>query len=36
MWIRYLCEKYLGVNSEVYMAFMDIEKVYDRIDRYAW
>ena len=33
--VRQLCEKYLGVNKEVYMAFMDLEKVYDTIDRNA-
>ena len=33
--VRQLCEKYLGVNREVYMAFMDLEKAYDRIDRNA-
>ena len=32
--VRQLCEKYLGVNKEVYMAFMDLEKAYDRVDRY--
>ena len=33
--VRQLCKKYLGVNREVYMAFMDLEKAYDRIDRNA-
>ena len=33
--VRQICEKYLGVNKEVYMAFMDLEKAYDRIDRDA-
>ena len=33
--VRQLCEKYLGLNREVYMAFMDLEKAYDRIDRDA-
>ena len=27
--------KYLGVSREVYMAFMDLEKAYDGIDRNA-
>ena len=33
--VRQLCKKYLRVNREVYMAFMDLEKAYDRIDRNA-
>ena len=33
--VRKLCEKYLGLNREVYMAFMDLEKAYDRIDKNA-
>ena len=33
--VRQLCDKYLGVNKEVYMAFMDLEKAYDKIDRNA-
>ena len=33
--VRHLCEKYLGVSKKVYMAFMDLEKAYDRIDRDA-
>ena len=28
--VRQLCEKYLGVNKEVFMAFMDLEKVHDK------
>ena len=31
--VRQLCEKYLRVNKEVYMAFMDLNRAYDRIDR---
>ena len=31
--VRQLCEKYLDVNKEIYMAFMDLEKGYDRIYR---
>ena len=33
--VRQICEKYMGVNREVYMAFMDLEKAYDRVDRSA-
>ena len=33
--VRQLCEKYLGVNKELYMAFMDLGKAYDRMDRDA-
>ena len=33
--VRELCEKYLGLDKEVYMAFMDLEKAHDRIDRNA-
>ena len=33
--VRYLCEKCLGVNKEIYMAFMNLEKTYDRIDQNA-
>ena len=29
--VRQLCGKYFGINREVYMAFMDLEKEYDRI-----
>ena len=31
--MRQMCEKRVAVNWEVYMAFMDLEKAYDRIDR---
>ena len=31
--VRQVCEKYLGRNKEVFWAFMDLEKAYDRIDR---
>jgi hypothetical protein len=31
--VKQLCEKYLEVNKEVYIAFMDLEKAYDRVDR---
>ena len=31
--MRQICDKYLGVNWEVYMTFMDLEKTYDRVDR---
>ena len=33
--VRQICDKYLGVNREIYMAFMDLEKAYDRIDSNA-
>ena len=33
--VRQLCEKYFGVNREVYMAFMDLEKAYVIIERNA-
>ena len=33
--MKQLCEKYLGVNKDIYMAFMDLEKAYNRIDRDA-
>ena len=33
--VRKICDKYLGVGREAYMAFMDLEKVYDGIDRNA-
>ena len=34
--IKQVCEKYLGKrNKEVHMAFMDLEKAYDRVDRNA-
>ena len=30
--VRQICNKYLGVNRKVYIAFIDLEKAYDRID----
>ena len=33
--VRQVCEKYLSVKRDVYMAFMDLEKAYDRVDRNA-
>jgi hypothetical protein len=30
-----VCEKYLEKQNEVFVAFMDLEKVYDRVDRMA-
>ena len=33
--VRQLCEKYLGISKEIYMAFMDFVKAYDEIDRVA-
>ena len=33
--IRQICEKYLGKGKDVYFAFLDLEKVYDRVDRDA-
>ena len=33
--MRQKCDKYSGVSREVYMAFMDLEKVNDGIDRNA-
>ena len=33
--VRQLCEKFLAKGREVYWAFMDLEKAYDRIDRVA-
>ena len=32
---RQICEKYLGKGKDVYFAFLDLEKVYDRVDRDA-
>ena len=32
--IRYVCENYLANWKDVFWAFMDLEKVYDTIDRY--
>ena len=31
--VRQICEKYLGKGKDVYFAFFDLEKVYDRVDR---
>ena len=31
--VRQLCEKFLAKGKEVFLAFMDLEKAYDRIDR---
>ena len=28
-----ICEKYLGKGKDVYFAFLDLEKAYDRVDR---
>ena len=33
--VRQVCEKYMGKKKDVYMAFMDLEKAYDRVDREA-
>ena len=33
--VRQICEKYLGKGKEVYFAFLDLEKAYDRVDRDA-
>lgn len=33
--VRQICEKYLAKGKEVYVAFMDLEKAYDRVDREA-
>ena len=33
--IRQICEKYLGKGKDVYFAFLDLAKVYDRVDRDA-
>ena len=33
--VRQLCEKFLGKGKDVYFAFMDLEKAYDRVDRGA-
>jgi len=30
-----MCEKYLGNGRDLYVAFMDLEKAYDKIDRKA-
>ena len=31
--VRQICEKYLGKGEDVYFAFLDLEKAYDRVDR---
>ena len=31
--VRQMCEKFLARGKEVYMAFMDLEKQYDRVNR---
>ena len=33
--VRQICEKYLGKGKDVYFAFLDPEKAYDRVDRDA-
>ena len=33
--VRQVCEKYLGEGKDIYFAFLDLEKVYDRDDRDA-
>ncbi len=33
--VRQVCEKYLRKEKEVFWAFMDLEKAYDRVDREA-
>ena len=33
--MRQICEKYLAEGKDVYFAFMDLEKAYDRVDRDA-
>ena len=33
--VRQVCEKYLSKGKEVYWAFIDLEKAYDRVDRGA-
>ena len=33
--MRQVCEKYLDKGKDVYWAFMDLEKAYDRVDREA-
>ena len=30
--VRQICQKYLGKGMDVYFAFLDQEKVYDRVD----
>ena len=33
--VRQVCEKYLAKGKDVFFAFMDLEKAYDRVDRKA-
>ena len=33
--VRQICEKYLGKGKDIYFAFLDLEKPYDRVDRDA-
>ena len=33
--VRQICEKYLAKGKDVYFAFLDLEKAYDRVDREA-
>ena len=33
--VRQICEKHLGKGKDVYFAFLDLEKAYDRVDRDA-
>ena len=33
--VRQICEKYLEKGKDVYFAFLDLEKAYDRVDRDA-
>ena len=30
--VRQICENYLGKGKDVYFAFLDLEKAYDRVD----
>ena len=31
--VRQICEKYSGKGKDVYFAFLDLEKAYDRVDK---
>ena len=33
--VRQICKKYLGKGEDMYFAFLDLEKAYDRVDRDA-
>ena len=33
--VRQVCKKYIGKDKDVYFAFLDLEKAYDRVDRDA-